>query len=405
MPSLKTSQKLSSLKTSRAWAEISTSALIHNAGVFSPLSKKGIMAVVKANAYGHGAVGVSRALAYSGVCHFCVASLQEGIELRAAGIPGEILILGYTPPQLAGQIGEYDLTQAVIDENHAGELAAYSPASPIKIHIAVDTGMHRLGLAWDRPELIRKQFFEERFCVTGVFSHLCAADSQIPDDQNFTLKQFERFNSVIKYLHRHGLHHFSTHIQSSYGLLNYSQFHYDYSRIGIALYGVYSSPANPDGTANLDGAADPHGAATAGVGSFCLIPAMTIKARIARILSLNEGESLGYGRAYTAKAPMKAAVISIGYADGIPRNIDETFPVHVLIQGQKAPIIGRVCMDQLFADVTQIPNVWSGMEAVIMGRDEVSGKNLDAAQMARACGTISNEILSRLGQRLERIYV
>ena len=399
MTPIKTPQKLSSLKTSRAWAEISTSALVHNAAIFSPLSKKGIMAVVKANAYGHGAVGVSRALAYSGVRHFCVASLQEGIELREAGIPGEILILGYTPPQLAGQIGEHDLTQTVIDENHARGLAAYAPASPIKVHIAVDTGMHRLGLAWDRPQLIRELFFEERFRVTGVFSHLCAADSQIPGDQNFTLKQFDRFNSVVNDLHRRGLRHFSTHIQSSYGLLNYSRFHYDYSRIGIALYGVYSSPANPDSIAN------PHGAAAAGDERFGLIPAMTIKARIARVLSLNEGESLGYGRAFTAKAPMKAAVISIGYADGIPRNIDETFPVHVLIQGQKAPIIGRVCMDQLFADVTQIPNVLAGMEAVIMGRDEVSGKNVDAAQMARACGTISNELLSRLGQRLERIYV
>lgn len=375
------------LGRSRAWAEISSGALIHNARIFAPKSREGIMAVVKANAYGHGAPQVSRILYNAGIRHFCVASLSEGIQLREQGICGEILILGYTPPDLADQISSYRLTQAVIDETHGYMLAKYARTCPICVHIAVDTGMHRLGLSWDAPEKIAALFNEKQLKITGVFSHLCVADSPSGDDRDFTLEQFRRFDQVIENLHKRGLTGFKTHIQSSYGVLNYGQFTYDYSRIGIALYGVYST-STPGETKDVH-----------------LIPAMTIKARVARVLSLQAGESLGYGRAYTAPSPMKAAVLSIGYADGIPRNLDDETNAFVWIQGQKAPIIGRICMDQLFVDVTHISPIRPGMEAVIMGTDPATGAHIDAAWIAGACRTISNEILSRLGDRLERIYI
>lgn len=400
-------QHLTALSTSRAWAEISADALIHNARLFSPESRNGIMAVVKANAYGHGAVPVGRILSRAGVRHFCVATLAEGMELRSAGISGEILILGYTPPMLAGQIRDYNLTQTVIDQEHGRMLEKYAGEGPINVHIAVDTGMHRLGISWETPEKIADLFHLSHLHVTGVFSHLCAADSPEMDDHRFTLAQFNRFDQVIAYLHRHGFKNFKTHIQSSYGVLNYSQFQYDYSRIGIALYGVYSSPQK-DICGQTRPETDHQSRAvtkSSAPKDFHLIPAMTIKARIARILHLNAGDTLGYGRAYTAPSQMKIAVISIGYADGIPRNLDENASGYVLINGQKAPIIGRICMDQLFADVTHIAQAQPGMETVILGTDPVSGQHIDAAQFAHTCHTISNEILSRLGNRLERIYV
>ena len=211
--------------------------------------------------------------------------------------------------------------------------------------------------------------------MTGLVSHLCVADSRVESDRMYTFSQFERFDSVIEWLHQKGFRDFAAHIQSSYGVINYGQFKYDFSRIGIALYGV---------------------------GSPSLVPAMTIKARIARVSQLEPGDCVGYGRAFTAVGPMQVAVVTIGYADGLPRNFTQTGQAGVLIHGHWAPVIGRICMDQMFVDVTGIQAAPGDM-AVIMGSD--GGRRIDVTDIARWCGTISNEILSRLGRRLERIYI
>ena len=359
----------------RAWAEISIPAIVHNARLFEVRSRVGMMAVLKADAYGHGAIKLGKELEKNGISHFCVASLSEAVSLRKAKVEGSILILGYTPPEMAGLLSFYRLCQAIVDEDYAAALQTYAGKEPVEVHVAVDTGMHRLGISWQQPEKIEAVFRMDKLKVTGLFSHLCVADSRVESDRMYTFSQFERFDSVIEWLHQKGFRDFAAHIQSSYGVINYGQFKYDFSRIGIALYGV---------------------------GSPSLVPAMTIKARIARVSQLEPGDCVGYGRAFTAVGPMQVAVVTIGYADGLPRNFTQTGQAGVLIHGHWAPVIGRICMDQMFVDVTGIQAAPGDM-AVIMGSD--GGRRIDVTDIARWCGTISNEILSRLGRRLERIYI
>lgn len=339
------------------------------------------MAVVKANAYGHGDVEVSKALNRAGVYSFAVATITEGIDLRKHGVEGDILVLGYTNPKDISSLVHYHLIQTVVDSTYAETLNRYG--KKIKVHIKLDTGMHRLGEMFDNIPNIKRIYGCKNLIIGGTYSHLCVADSLNPSDIEFSRYQIDCFYQTIKCMDDLGLDPGKIHIQSSYGVLNYPELQCDYARIGIALYGVLSSK---DDKTKL---------------SVDLRPVLSLKARIVTIKQIAIGETVGYGRQFTADRDTKIAVVSIGYADGLPRNLSCGRGA-VLINGEYAPIIGRVCMDQLMVDITHIKNVEQGDVVTIIGQD--GRGRISAEQIAKESGTITNELLSRLGNRLERIY-
>ena len=337
------------------------------------------MPAVKANAYGHGAGIIGKALWDMGIRDFCVASAQEGAELRESGITGQILILGYTPACQFEELKRYELTQTAVDYEYAKELNAFGEILPV--HVGIDTGMHRLGERSDSRENIFKIWELENLEVTGVFSHLCVSDGNSARERSYTMEQIHHFEYVVEELHRKGFHHFKCHLQGSYGILNYSQCCFDYARAGIALYGIYSAKSD-----RANAAVD-------------LRPVLSLKTRVESVKMLYHGEGAGYGLTYSARGNRKIAVLSIGYADGVPRELSNCG--YVLCNGGTAPVIGRICMDQMLVDVTDIPRVKAGDEAVLIGKS--GDLEIQAEEMAQWAGTISNEIVSRLGERLERV--
>lgn len=367
-------------RPARAWAELDRTALAHNVRVLTDLLPPGctLMPAVKANAYGHGAVLLAGELNRLGVKAFCVASAQEGAELRQGGISGEVLVLGYTHPDQAALLHRYRLTQTVMDRAYGQALDAQG--EPLNVHLKLDTGMHRLGASCDHLEELTPLFSCRNLTVTGIFTHLCAAAS--PEDRAFTLAQGRAFHQAAEALTRRGCPVPKRHILSSCGLLYYPELGGDYARVGIALYGVLSEG-----------------------GQQCpvdLHPVLSLKARVAQVRSLAAGDGAGYDLKFTAQRPTKLAVLTIGYGDGLPRSLGCGRGA-VLVKGHKAPIAGRVCMDQTLVDVTDCPDLSPGEEAVLIGRSGAA--EIGACDLARQTGTISNEVLSRLGARLERILI
>lgn len=368
----------------RSWIEVNIKNLKYNAKVLKSLMPAGceLMAVVKANAYGHGAVPVSRAMNEIGVRSFAVATLSEGIELRRSGILGEILVLGYTDIHQARWLKEYQLTQTVIDYEYATRLDDLQLGLPV--HLKLDTGMHRLGM--DGGDTLRvAQIFNRRgIRVKAMFTHLSAADQRDEDSVAYTTRQIEEFYSLVEELREHKISIPKLHIQSSYGLMNYPLLHCDYARIGIALYGSFSKPGDQRGL------------------PVKLKPVLSLKSRIAMIRRVAAGESVSYGRETVLTRDSIIAVLPIGYADGLPRSLSGGRG-EVLLQGQRAAIVGRVCMDQLLIDVTDIPGAKPGNTVTLIGRE--GQEELSASEAALAAGSITNELLCRLGNRLERIYL
>ena len=363
----------------RAWKEIDLSALKNNLDILNSVMQNGckIMAIVKANAYGHDIYEVSKALQSFGVDAYAVATIDEGIEIRANGITGTILVLGYTCPSRVSELAKYSLTQCVYDEDYASELN--NQGIQIPVHIAIDTGMHRLGIKFDEINSIKSIYSLNNLKVEGIFSHLCVSDSLSDDDIAYTKKQISNFNYTVSIIEKNGLEVKSKHIQSSYGLLNYSDEKYDYARTGIALYGV---DATKERNRKIDAS---------------LIPVLSLKAKIIQLRHLPCGEPISYGRTYVTQRDSVIAVLPIGYADGYPRNLSCNNG-RVLIRGQYAPIVGRICMDQLMVDVTDISDVNVGDTATLIGKDGLGVITVE--EVADKAGTITYEILSRLGSRL-----
>ena len=370
--------------TDRAWAEINMPNLRHNVKTLQDVLPAGckIMAVVKANAYGHGDAEISAYLNRVGIHAFAVATIDEGIRLRRKGIKGEILILGYTPATRASSLFHYRLSQTVADAEHARGLNRFG--KPIQVHIKVDTGMNRLGESYQHASEIASIFDCKNLKVAGVFTHLCVSDSLEESDIVFTNQQIQNFYELLNKLKAKQIQIPPVHIQSSYGVLNYPELRCGYVRIGIALYGVLSTP-NANTKLLLD-----------------LRPVLALKSKVALIRTIAAGESVGYGRSFTAQKEMKIAVISIGYADGFPRSLSNKG--HVLIGGHRIPVIGRICMDQLIADVTEISDIKRGDVVTLIGKD--GPEEITAEQVAANAGTITNELLSRLSDsRLKRSFL
>ena len=369
--------------TSRSWVEVDLDALSYNLNKLLALLHRetSLMAVVKADGYGHGLVAIAKQCQKLGVKAYAVATIDEGIKLRKVGIHGEILILGYTHPIRARELSKYHLIQSIVDYNHAKMLSRCN--CTIDVHIKIDSGMHRLGFAVDDYQKIIKLYKYKNIKIKGYFTHLCVSDSNKKADILYTKNQINQFYQLISRLKQDHYYIGKIHIQSSYGLINYPKIKCDYVRIGIFMYGVKSS-INDYLKQELD-----------------LKPVLSIKSRIAMIHNLSKGESLGYGLTYQAKYDSVIATIPIGYGDGIPRQISTRG--HVLIKGIKCQIIGRICMDQMLVDVSEVNDLDNNEIVIIVGND---GHNeIRIEELAQAAKTISNEILSQIGNRLPKVYV
>ena len=368
----------------RAWIELSKQQLYQNVDALSQLLPPGcqLMPAVKANAYGHGAVLIAKALQEKGIRAFCVASVTEGVELRKNGITGKILILGYTHPDSFPLLWKYRLTQTVVDYPYAQSLNACR--KKVQVHLKIDTGMHRLGIRSDHIEEISRIFQMDNLLVDGIYTHLCVSDSMTAADREFTYQQSDAFYTLLEKLSERGISCPNIHLSASYGLIHYPEFPSNYARIGIALYGMLSSRQDEENC------------------SIPLFPVLSVKARVSSVRDLYKGEGAGYGLRYVAKENRQIAVLSIGYADGIPRSLSNGHG-RVLINGQFAPIIGNICMDQMLVDVTDIKKVKQGDIAVLIGKS--GDLEITAYDLAEQTESITNEILSRLGARLERILI
>lgn len=369
---------MTDFREGRAWIELDWDALRHNVRLLRALLPAGcrLMPAIKANAYGHGAVAIARELNALGVDAFCVASILEGVELREHGISGEILILGYTHPQNVPLLGRYGLAQTVLDYTYARELDRCG--QDIQVHIKIDTGMHRLGERFEHRDELQQIFGCGHLHITGAFTHLYGDDLSRPADRAAALKQGKAFYQTVERLKKRGCLIPKVHLLASGGLLHCPELGGDYARVGIALYGP------PGGRSKTEKS---------------LRPVLSLKARIALLKDLYQGEGAGYGHQFRAGRDTRIAVVSIGYADGLLRGLSNGVGA-ALVRGHVAPIAGCICMDQTLLDVTDIPEAAPGEIAVFIGKS--GNKEITARDIAEQTGTIPNEILSRLGGRLER---
>lgn len=365
-------------KQNRAWIEIDLQALEHNVKEIQRVlpNQTKIMGVVKANAYGHGAVEVSQKLNEMGITDFAVATLDEGIELREAGIQGEILILGYTDLSCIPEVMKYDLTQTILDEKYARNIQDML-TEKIKAQVKINTGMNRNGIDYRDYDGLAKVYQMTNLEITGTFSHLCVSDGSKQEDKDFTKKQIERYFATINQIRKMGYNPGSTHIQASYGILNYPGLPCDFARPGVILYGIYSQENDVLET-NID-----------------LKPVLSLKARVMSVHTIEEGDSVGYGRTFIAKEKMQMATVAIGYADGYPRNLSGQ-DMKVLVNGEYGTIIGRICMDQLMITLPMEKELKAGDIVTLIGKEQ----EIHAEKVSEKAETITNELLSSLGRRL-----
>ena len=366
----------------RAWADVDLSALVHNFGVIKGLTKSKIFSVVKANAYGHSAPVVAKFLDSCGTDFFAVSNIDEAKELRDNGIEKPILILGYTPHFLAKELYEMDIIQAVFSLEYAEKLneSAKNASVTVKAHLKLDTGMGRIGFDCRNDALeglcdAEKALSLQNLDFEGVFTHFPVADSKEKPDEDFTRAEFDRFMKAVGLLEAKGHKFALRHCCNSAATLLYPEMHLDAVRPGVILYGL-----TPDQNLAIPD-------------SFK--PVMTFKSAVSMVKTLREGETVNYGRTFSAEKPMVIATVSAGYADGLPRLLSNSGVV--LIKGQRAPIVGRICMDQFCADVSRIEGVSEGDEVILFG------EGLPVEEMARAAGTINYEIVCGISKRVPRV--
>ena len=362
----------------RAYIELNLRNLEHNVDVLRKHlpSKCAIMAVVKTNAYGHGAYETACCLERYGVRAFAVATAQEGIRLRRCGIRGEILILGYTDVTRAAELKKYRLTQTILSAPYAAALNRQGV--PLRVHLKIDTGMHRLGIASGRLAEARAVFEMESLRVCGIYTHLSCSDSRLPDDIAFTKTQIKRFYSLIDQLKASGIRVPPLHIQSSYGIANYLEITCDYARAGLALYGVPSVPGDYKGLWRE------------------LRPVLALRCRVVLIREIPAGDAVGYHRSFVAERPSRIAVLSIGYGDGVPKSLSDGRG-RARIGAYIVPIVGQICMDQLTVDITDTEGIRENDIAALI---DPAAPVLSAAAVAEGSVSISNSLLCRLGARL-----
>jgi alanine racemase len=367
------------------YAEIDLDAIAYNIKNIKKLVKdKEVIAVVKADCYGHGALDVVPTLLENGASRLAVAVLTEGIELRNDNIKAPIMILGYTPSYLNEELIKYDLEQTVYDLDYAKELSktALSLNKKAKIHIAIDTGMGRIGFLPTEKAIdaICKICSLEGLEVIGIFTHFSTSDEK---DKEYTNEQFEKFTDLLKKLSNLNIEIPIKHVSNSGAIMDMPETYLDAVRAGIILYGYYPSPEVKKENLSLK-------------------PALTLKATITRVQEMDAGMSISYGRTFKTERKSLIATIPIGYADGYSRLLAKN--AKVIINGQFAPIVGRICMDQCMIDITDINgDIKVGDEVIILG--EQNGLRFNADNFAEIMGTINYEILCMLKYRIPRVYV
>lgn len=375
----------------RTWAEISLNAIEHNYNVIrnKVADDTKVCCVIKADGYGHGAVELSQIYEKLGADFFAVSNIDEGIEIRKSGSKLPIVILGYTPVSEAENLAEYDISQAVFSLEYAKELSEKCVEEDCicKMHIKVDSGMSRIGFMCQ--EFPRDEYSIEEICeacclpnleVEGLFTHFCVSDEDA-EGREFTNKQYENFIHVRDSLKKRGVDISVVHCSNSGAIEDYPETCCDMVRAGIILYGLAPSSKLAD---RLD-----------------LVPAMTLKTVVAFVKEVQKGATISYGRTFTADRKMKIATVPIGYADGfIRQNAKDGY---MMVNGKKAKIVGRICMDQTMLDVTDIENVKTGDEVVVFGTGENGEPTADS--LAENTGTINYETVCLVGKRVPRIYI
>lgn len=367
-----------------AYAEIDLDNIAYNMkNIKSLVRTKEIMAIVKAASYGHGAVDVSKTLLENGATRLGIAVLSEGVELRKNNITAPIMILGFTPLYLGEDLIKYDIEQTVYDLNYAKELSniALKFNTKTKIHIAIDTGMGRIGFLPNKQSLeeIKEISSLTGLEVVGIFTHFSSADQA---DKGYTNMQFSKFKNFNDKLYEMGIIIPLKHTSNSGAIIDSPETYLDCVRAGIILYGYY--PSNEVNLKNLS-----------------LKPALTLKAKIVHIKELDEGMYISYNRTFKTKRKTKIATIPIGYADGYSRALSNKGKV--IVNGQFAPVIGNVCMDQFMIDVTDCGNVNVNDEVILLGRD--GDLKFDADDMAEMLNTINYEVLCMIKDRVPRVYI
>ena len=373
---------LAEVQTYRSWVEVDLDNFTKNWEEIKKLAGPDvkILQVVKADAYGHGAIEIANVALKNGACCLGVANADEGVQLRVSGIDKPIIILSPSPAGEIGEIIKYNLTPSVSDLTFAEALQTQCRKAGLRlpIHIEVDTGMGRGGILYDEAiGVIRKIFGYFNLHVAGIFSHLASSESLV----DYNDRQWSLFQGLLQNLNAAGIHIPIRHISNSGGILNYHHFNLDMVRPGLMSYGIYPSPETRD-------RAD-------------LRPVMSFKTRIVLLKDFPAGYSIGYNQTYTTQRPTRIATIPVGYGDGygvILSNQGE-----VLIRGQRAPVIGRVSMDMCTVDVSHIPDCQVGDETVLMGTQ--GREAISANDVAERVKTNAYEILCALGKRAPRVFL
>ena len=372
----------------RTWAQIDLDAAEHNLRGIRDNLQPGtkICAVVKADAYGHGAVPVARALVGAGADWLGVSSVEEALQLRHADVTTPILVLGYTLPENMPALCEYGITQTIVSEEYAKLLSetARAAGKPIRAHIKLDTGMNRIGLAaknerelYASVKQIERIVRMDGLVCEGVFTHFASADDR---RSQFTEQQFYMFKMALDKLAQRGIGFEIRHACNSAATLNFPHMQLDMVRPGLILYGLYPGAPTPQQ-----------------MRAFDLTPVMSLMTRIAQIHQIGEGQTVSYGRTYKSYRPTTIATLPIGYADGFSRLFSNNAEVYV--NGRLAPVIGRVCMDMSMIDVTGIDGVREGDTATIF-----DGRAIPVERLAELMETINFEVVCLIGKRVPRIY-
>lgn len=341
-----------------------------------------LLAVVKADGYGHGAISVARKAVEAGAFGLAVGIAEEGIELREAGISAPILVMGDVPGSLLREAARAGLTMTVFDfaQLRDLEVLSYREEKSVPVHLKVDTGMGRLGVS--KPDEVVRLARELSGCkavrLEGIYTHFSSADEP---DPGYTLLQLERFRECLNRLERAGVYIPLKHVANSAAAIRYPESRFDLVRVGLALYGVY-----PDGT---------------GEGDVELEPVLSWKSHVSMVKEVEAGSPVSYNRTYVTPSRKVLATIPVGYADGYMRCLSNRG--FVLVNGQECPVVGRVCMDQLVADVTGVTGVRRGTEVVLIGRQ--GDRQIRVEDIAEIAGTISYEILCGVSKRVPRVYI
>ena len=366
------------------WAEIDLDAIKYNIdSIKRRVDTKELIAVVKADAYGHGALDVSKTLVENGATKLAVAVITEAMELRHGNINTPIMILGYTPLEFAADLINYDIEQTIFDLEYAKKLSeiALILGKKAKVHVALDTGMGRIGFLINDNSLneILKISSLKGLEVVGIFTHFATSDES---DKNYSNKQYKKFTDFNEKLISKGVNIPLKHVSNSGAIIDMPNTYLDGVRAGIVLYGYY--PSEDVLKQNLD-----------------LKKAITIKTQVAHVKILDKNEYVSYGRKFKTERKSIIATLPIGYADGYSRAL--TGKAKVIINGKFAPVVGTICMDQCMIDVTDIGDVHVGDEVIVLGKDK--DLKFDADDMAKAMGTINYEVLCMIKQRIPRVYI